>query len=348
MSTPEGIDCPGTCEATFPFGTDVTLEALPDTGATFGGWLGDCTTSPCVVTLDDTRAVGAKFFAGNLRWARSEGGITEDYCRGLAWSQTGELYAGLYHWHPVNTAGTLFTGTSFEQTYPPGPRGFVLGNRNGMLESVAHFQNLFSEMKLAATPAGPIVAATFFGPTDVFIRQLDVRGGSGYDIFVAQLTPNLSGAAWVRSLGSPNYEDHLVALAVDAAGDVVVVGQFETAIDPCNDPELPAQPPCTLSVPTQGYFIVKLSGTTGATLAAVALTNALVEDSGGRAGWRCRGRWLVLKRRAYHGRANRPDNARACPPSNLRRLRAEARQLPRGRAPVHHGGSRRRKLPTRR
>ena len=62
-SSPAGIACPGTCSATFPFGTSVTLTAAPDawSGIT---WTGDCSGSDpngCAVTMDQPRDVTATF-----------------------------------------------------------------------------------------------------------------------------------------------------------------------------------------------------------------------------------------------------------------------------------------------
>jgi len=61
-SSPAGIDCGVTCASSFPNGSMVTLTATPDAGSTFTGWGGDCTgTGPCVVTMDQDRAVTATF-----------------------------------------------------------------------------------------------------------------------------------------------------------------------------------------------------------------------------------------------------------------------------------------------
>ena len=57
-STPAGINCPGTCTATFP--GSVTLTATPATGAVFDGWTGACSgTAACVVAGEGS--VGASF-----------------------------------------------------------------------------------------------------------------------------------------------------------------------------------------------------------------------------------------------------------------------------------------------
>jgi Divergent InlB B-repeat domain len=52
-SSPAGIGCGGTCQASFDAGTGVTLTATPDTSSIFTGWSGDCTgTGSCQVTMD--------------------------------------------------------------------------------------------------------------------------------------------------------------------------------------------------------------------------------------------------------------------------------------------------------
>lgn len=65
-STPSGIDCPGTCSATFPSGTQLTLNAASSDGV-FTGWSGSCSGSDtCTVTLSGDSSVIATF-AYNLQ-----------------------------------------------------------------------------------------------------------------------------------------------------------------------------------------------------------------------------------------------------------------------------------------
>jgi hypothetical protein len=57
-----GIDCPGTCTATEPQGTAMTLTATPDTGSRFVGWSGACSgTDDCVLSFDTAADATAMF-----------------------------------------------------------------------------------------------------------------------------------------------------------------------------------------------------------------------------------------------------------------------------------------------
>src|SRR5207253_2893604 len=59
---PAGISCPGTCSATFPGGTAVSLAAAAGAGSSFFGWSGGCSgASSCDVTLDSNQSVTATF-----------------------------------------------------------------------------------------------------------------------------------------------------------------------------------------------------------------------------------------------------------------------------------------------
>ncbi len=69
-SSPSGIDCGATCEASFPGGTVVTLTAIPAAGSALGGWSGACTgTAACQVTMDATRRCHGHLRAGRERLA---------------------------------------------------------------------------------------------------------------------------------------------------------------------------------------------------------------------------------------------------------------------------------------
>lgn len=65
-SVPAGISCAPTCQASFDKGTQVTLNAVPDEGASPGVTWSGCasyTDTTCTVTMDAGKSVGATFTA---------------------------------------------------------------------------------------------------------------------------------------------------------------------------------------------------------------------------------------------------------------------------------------------
>jgi hypothetical protein len=70
-SSPSGIDCPTTCTAIFPAGTQVVLTATPMSGSSFTGWGGACTgTGTCILTMNSSQSVSATF-TQNLSYSLS-------------------------------------------------------------------------------------------------------------------------------------------------------------------------------------------------------------------------------------------------------------------------------------
>jgi phospholipase C len=70
-STPAGINCPGTCTASFATNTQVTLTATAATGYSFAGWSGGgCSgTGNCSVTLTSAMTVTPTFNAASTTYA---------------------------------------------------------------------------------------------------------------------------------------------------------------------------------------------------------------------------------------------------------------------------------------
>jgi probable HAF family extracellular repeat protein len=64
-STPSGISCGTTCSASYSSGTSVTLTATPNSGSTFTGWSGACSSksasATCVITVNGPEAVAAHY-----------------------------------------------------------------------------------------------------------------------------------------------------------------------------------------------------------------------------------------------------------------------------------------------
>lgn len=61
VTSPEGVDCSGTCTTNFSDGTRVTLIATAASGWQFSGWSGACAGAGCVVALTADAAVTASF-----------------------------------------------------------------------------------------------------------------------------------------------------------------------------------------------------------------------------------------------------------------------------------------------
>ena len=61
-SSPAGINCPTTCSAGFPQGTQITLSETAGANNTFAGWSGACTgAAGCSVTLNTSSSVAPGF-----------------------------------------------------------------------------------------------------------------------------------------------------------------------------------------------------------------------------------------------------------------------------------------------
>jgi hypothetical protein len=61
-SAPAGIDCGPSCAANFTAGTNVVLQAVPDAGSVFVGWVGACSgTGPCNISMNAAKSVAAAF-----------------------------------------------------------------------------------------------------------------------------------------------------------------------------------------------------------------------------------------------------------------------------------------------
>ncbi|HEV2399039.1 MAG TPA: alkaline phosphatase family protein [Candidatus Sulfotelmatobacter sp.] len=61
-SSPSGISCSPTCNASFASGTKVTLTSKPNQGAYFAGWSGACKgTAKCLVTMNSNLTATATF-----------------------------------------------------------------------------------------------------------------------------------------------------------------------------------------------------------------------------------------------------------------------------------------------
>ena len=117
-SSPAGINCGGTCSASYASGTQVTLTTITASGSTFTGWSGGgCSgTGACVVTMSAAQNVTATFnvASGNLLSLQfsgtGSGSITDAVSRMICTSNCSELLAANAN---VELSATANTGSVF-------------------------------------------------------------------------------------------------------------------------------------------------------------------------------------------------------------------------------------------
>ena len=74
-SSPAGVTCGLTCNATYDSGTVVTLSATPDSASIFSGWSGACSgTGQCLLSMDADKSVTAVFIPNTFLLTVSKNG----------------------------------------------------------------------------------------------------------------------------------------------------------------------------------------------------------------------------------------------------------------------------------
>jgi hypothetical protein len=118
VSDPSGIDCPGTCSASFKQGGRVTLTATPNPGGSFLTYTGDCagTQLSCDVLVNTPKTVKAFFdilqptarlpvTGQTLCWPWDGVGSQSILCEGMG--QDGDIQAGAPVSYTDNSDGTI-------------------------------------------------------------------------------------------------------------------------------------------------------------------------------------------------------------------------------------------------
>ena len=122
ISSPAGIDCPGSCTASFPKGAAVVLTATPEPGTTFAGWSGPCTgTGTCNLTAGANATATTTFEAGtagitslkHIIFFAQENRSLDNYFGAMReyWKQNGipdQSFDGLPQFNPTSGAAPLF------------------------------------------------------------------------------------------------------------------------------------------------------------------------------------------------------------------------------------------------
>jgi hypothetical protein len=119
-SSPSGINCGGTCSASFASGTSVALSATPAAGSAFTGWSGACTgAGTCAVIVDGAKSVTATFalqtYTLTVDKSGTGSGTVTSSPSGL---NCGSICSGTYNYNTSVTltaaaaTGSTFTGWS--------------------------------------------------------------------------------------------------------------------------------------------------------------------------------------------------------------------------------------------
>lgn len=247
-SQPSGIDCPGTCSASFAKGTSVTLTEASKTSV-FMGWSDPC-TSDCTLTLDMDKHVEAQFaIPGSNIWLSqlhsSQGG---DIRTAKVLSNNDIIIGGSFF-------GTMTIGTSAPLSQTNGSN-FVarLRGSDGSLIWINQFdgsQTVLVKLVDADSRDDVFIAGQFSGT--VPFNGTNATSAGSVDVFIAKLSGSTGRYVWAHTFGDPSL-DLATAMAVDHAGDVSLTGYFSGTIAPGPSP----------LTGTNATYIVKYVGATGA------------------------------------------------------------------------------------
>lgn len=163
----------------------------------------------------------------------------------------------------------------------------------------------FGEPLVAVDQSGAVyLASSFEGSVDVGTGLL--RSGGGFDVFLLKLDPN-GRTLWSRAFPGPQGNEWVTTLSVDGAGNVVVGGAFERAVDFGGGPIMSAGPASgfvTKLDPFGRHAWSRVFGAQGSS--AIVESVALHEDgrvaiAGSFQGWTDFGAGLVPSAGAWDG-----------------------------------------------
>jgi len=258
-----GIQCGAQCTADVPIGTTLSLTASAPAGSIFIGWRGaaiGCGRAlSCTVPVAADVQIGARFAQqGTAAWALPFAGAGGEGVNSVAVDPSGNAVAVVSFSQNVSFGGTNFVSTG----------------------------NAFALIKL--TPAGDVVWSKPFNPPSetyplglaidgrngdvvlwgAYSAGLDLGGpsllalppGDTKDFFVARYGAD-SSFRWQHAIHASDNDDPGMAtsVAIDAVGDIVIAGAFNTSIDLGSGP-------LTTTNGEGEAFAGKLSGSDGAVI----------------------------------------------------------------------------------
>lgn len=220
-SNPSGIDCPGTCSATFEEGTAVQLSATPTAGV-FLGWSDACDgRGACSVAVDADRSVGALFgVAGDALWFDQVGSAGGDYVRNVVVAGSHVVAVGWFT-QTVSIGGRSLASAGSNDAFVA-KLDAATGNAVWLVRLGG--ADLDAAHGVAVDAAGDVYAVgAFAGSMTVGTSTLTSAGGN--DVFVVKLAGGNGAPIWSRGFGGTGSDLGRRAV-ITSAGDVVVAGSF--------------------------------------------------------------------------------------------------------------------------
>lgn len=245
-ATPPGATCGGTCTLAYPAGTEVLLQAVPDTCRRFGGWSGDCSgTGDCSLVVDADKTVSADFYQGADLVVSTTGtgtgtvtssiaGIdcgadcdqTYDACELVTLSATPDTGFRFEGWTgdcEFDCACELAMDTDHDVTASFGPVDLNWARAFGGAD---HYPG-----GIAVSPTGEITIAGAFDEQIILGGETILAGGVSMDIYIVRVTAT-GDHIWHRAMAGAGAGDNWAkAVATDSEGNVLVGGYFSGDLD---------------------------------------------------------------------------------------------------------------------
>lgn len=211
---PRALDCGPVCRASFDFGSTVTLEAMPEDGASFLGWEGACTgTGACVVSVEDYAEVRAMFGPPATTWSF-----------GVDGRAGGQAAVAIGDGALIGGSAGLNSPTTFEHLFvqrigePASSNWTLASNAGGLVRDLAIAQAGFA-----------IAVGGYDGALQVEDNQV-ADAQDGHAGFVLQIDPVAGTSTSLVNVDGMGSSD-VVSVTSLADADFAVTGVFGDSLD---------------------------------------------------------------------------------------------------------------------
>ena len=161
--------------------------------------------------------------AGNLLWAKNEGGTLEEHPSSLVIDEFGDIYvAGTF------SSANVIIGSDTITNNNTGEYNFFIikYNESGTVQWAKGWGGSLSEYGRSITinAAGNLYFAGIYESSDMVLINDTILNNGNFDVFVMNFD-ELGNVYWVKTLGGTSY-DVGNAVASDAVGNIYLVGDF--------------------------------------------------------------------------------------------------------------------------